>query len=196
MDLQLDTSKTVLLSMDYHNIVYALSKAKERNVTEKASKVLQATRSAGGIVMHVAVHRIPGFTSPRNKFVSLMMGRNLPEGVTPQTATGFVPGMEPADGEPVIHKPRISAFYGSELIALLHSRDIDTLVIQGLVSEFVVEGTVREAVDRDYRVFVLEDCCAGFSDESHQAAFKLMEPLCHIVSSADYLESIGQKVSA
>lgn len=196
MDLQLDTSKTVLLSMDYHNVVVAMSRAGSRGAIEKSAAALQGARSAGLTVLHVAVHRRPGFNSPRNKFVSQMMGRPMPEGMTREQAMGYAPGTEPQGEEQVVHKPRIGAFYGSDLSALLGAKDIDTLVMMGMVTEFVVASTVREAVDRDYRVFVLEDCCAGFSDEAHDTSMKLMDPLCYVVSSADFLESIGQKVSA
>ena len=55
------------------------------------------------------------------------------------------------------------------------SRDIDTLVLMGVATEFVVETAVRYAADLDYRVIVLEDCCAPFSDEAHRASLHVIE---------------------
>ena len=89
-----------------------------------------------------------------------------------------------------MRKPRMNAFYGSELSTLLAARDIETIAISGVSTGFVVESTARYAVDADYRVIVLEDCCAAASPEEHERALASMAPLVHILSSADFLASI------
>jgi nicotinamidase-related amidase len=37
----------------------------------------------------------------------------------------------------------------------------------GIATNFVVESAARYAADADYRVIVLEDCCASISVEAH-----------------------------
>ena len=71
-----------------------------------------------------------------------------------------------------------------------HSRDIDTVVLTGVATEFVVEAAARHAADADFRVIVLEDCCASFSDEAHKAALHVMDHLATIASSADFVQSV------
>jgi nicotinamidase-related amidase len=54
----------------------------------------------------------------------------------------------------------------------------------------VVEAAARHAADADFRVIVLEDCCASFSDEAHKAALHVMDHLATIASSADFVQSV------
>ena len=47
--------------------------------------------------------------------------------------------VKPVGDEPVIRKPRMNPFYGTALESMLRSRDIDTVVLMGVATEFVVE---------------------------------------------------------
>jgi nicotinamidase-related amidase len=103
----------------------------------------------------------------------------------------IVDAIAPIGDEPIVRKPRMSAFYGSELQSMLIARDIDTVAVMGVATNFVVESTVRYAVDLDYRVIVLDDCCTAGSDDDHQRSIASMTPLAHIASSADFLAALG-----
>jgi nicotinamidase-related amidase len=98
--------------------------------------------------------------------------------------------VKPVGDEPVIRKPRMNPFYGTALESMLRSKDIDTVVLMGVATEFVVETTARYAADLDYRVIVLEDCCASFSDEAHKASLQIMDHLATVATSTDFLGSI------
>jgi len=63
---------------------------------------------------------------------------------------GFFPALAPAPGEIVVFKRGVSALAGTELDRLLRVRDIHTLVLTGVATNFAVEGTAREASDRGY----------------------------------------------
>jgi ureidoacrylate peracid hydrolase len=61
-------------------------------------------------------------------------------------------------------KRRHSAFAGTDLDAVLRGRGIRSVVLGGVATHVCVEGTAREAADRDYYVTVLEDGSgAGFA---------------------------------
>jgi nicotinamidase-related amidase len=49
-----------------------------------------------------------------------------------------------------------------------HSSAIQHLVLTGLSTGGVVLSTLREAVDKDYRLTVLADCCADADEEVHR----------------------------
>ena len=56
--------------------------------------------------------------------------------------------------------------------------------------------TTGDACQRDYHVRALEDCVAGTSDESHNAALELIRALTtfgHKVTSQDVIESLEQR---
>jgi len=56
-----------------------------------------------------------------------------------------------------VAKPRYSAFYGTDLEAILRSKGIDTLIISGTITGACCESTARDAFSRDYKVIFLSD---------------------------------------
>lgn len=69
----------------------------------------------------------------------------------------------------VLDKPVYSPFTGRKLAAHLAARGIDTLVITGAETDVCVLATVLGAVDRGYRVIVVDDALCSSSDETHDA---------------------------
>ena len=65
--------------------------------------------------------------------------------------------LAPADGEFVIDKNRPSAFYATSIEPILNGLDVDSLVVCGVTTNICVESTVRDASQRDYKVFVVKD---------------------------------------
>jgi nicotinamidase-related amidase len=79
--------------------------------------------------------------------------------------------LSPKAGEPVLERNRYSAFFDSELDAMLRAKGIDTLIIGGYSTNFCCDSTARDANFRDYQVVVLEDGTApiALEEESGQA---------------------------
>lgn len=65
--------------------------------------------------------------------------------------------LAPMAGEAIIDKRRNSAFFGTNLGALLREKGIDTLVICGVHTEFCIDATIRTAFDLGYQVHVPAD---------------------------------------
>lgn len=63
-----------------------------------------------------------------------------------------------------------SAFRGSRLDAVLRQRSADTLVFSGVETDVCVLATVLEAIDRGYRVIVVEEAVASSNDVGHKSA--------------------------
>jgi nicotinamidase-related amidase len=73
----------------------------------------------------------------------------------------------------LITKPRYNAFLGTDLEFVLNGLDVlphDTLILCGDATNVCVHYTGAEAHQRDYRIKVVEDCCAGSSMAEHEAA--------------------------
>ena len=71
---------------------------------------------------------------------------------------------------------------------LLQENDIEHVYIVGLATDVVVNYTVRDAVDRGYRVTVVGDATAGISDDSYTEALEEFEELgVEVVSTEDVL---------
>jgi len=65
-------------------------------------------------------------------------------------------------------KRRISAFAGSDLEVILRAFNIQHMILTGVATSGVVLSTTREAADKDYRITILEDCCADGDEEVHR----------------------------
>jgi len=175
--------------MDMHSFtVEHVPDGHRQNMLGATGRVLDAARDAGVTVIYVGIGRRPDFSSPRNKFTS----RARPPASPAEAAerARFVEAIAPRENDAIIRKPRMSAFYSSELQSMLAARDVETLVLSGVATNFVVESTARYAVDADYRVILLEDCCGAASEEEHTRALASMEPLVHIASSEEFLASL------
>lgn len=91
--------------------------------------------------------------------------------------------LRPAEDDIVIDKNRPSAFYGTILESVLHGLDASNLVVCGVTTNCCVETTVRDAGQRDYRAFVVEDAVAEYEDDRHEVALKSMGMLfAHLVT--------------
>ena len=82
--------------------------------------------------------------------------------------------LSPQAGELVIDKSRPSAFYGTQLEPLLTSLDVRNLVLAGVTTNVCVEGTARDAGQRDYHVHVVSDASAEWEDPKHQHALDVI----------------------
>jgi ureidoacrylate peracid hydrolase len=62
----------------------------------------------------------------------------------------------------VLAKPQFGAFQSTGLEAILRSRNIDTIVLGGIATNFCCETTAREAHGREFKVIFLSDATATF----------------------------------
>jgi nicotinamidase-related amidase len=99
-----------------------------------------------------------------------------------------------AAGEIVVYKRSVSALAGTELDSFFRVWDVNTLVLAGVATHFAVEGTARNAVDRGYRVVVLEDCCASRVREVHDFSIDvILRSLCHVTTAESFIRKMGRK---
>lgn len=81
----------------------------------------------------------------------------------------IVAALEPRPGELIVNKTTYGTFNSTGLDHALRSLGITSLVIGGVVTNVCVETTARDAADRGYEVVLLDDGCAAFSPEIHEA---------------------------
>lgn len=142
---------------------------------ETAGWLTDLAREVGAPVVFVGLETTPETDAP------VMLERMRRRGGDPEIeraicrkgtpGAGFY-GPLPAPGELVVHKPRYSAFVGTDLDERLRARGVDTLLVCGLTTECCVDSTVRDAFHRDYNVFVVQDACAAYEPDLHEGALK------------------------
>ncbi|GAA2827046.1 isochorismatase family cysteine hydrolase [Crossiella cryophila] len=68
-------------------------------------------------------------------------------------------GLEPTDV--VVRKTATDAFYSTDLAVLLTEREVDTLVLTGVATDYCVDATARAAVSHGLDVVLVSDGHAG-----------------------------------
>jgi nicotinamidase-related amidase len=166
--LALDRSHTALLIADFYaEIMSSLPHAVDRHVVENTQALQTAARDAGILVCYCATVFRTGYVeiSERNKTFSQRKNSGQRPVADP---VGLIhPSVAPIDGEVVVGKHRVNALYGTGLDIVLRANNIETLIILGYATSGVVLSTTRHAADLDYRLVVVEDCCADQNPEVH-----------------------------
>jgi len=69
--------------------------------------------------------------------------------------------LAPKGGDIVVDKLFYSGFHGTDLDTVLRSRDVDTLMVCGTVTNVCCDTTIRDAVHREYKVIAISDANAA-----------------------------------
>jgi nicotinamidase-related amidase len=85
----------------------------------------------------------------------------------------------------IITKRQCGAFYGTPLDLQLRRREIKTIVIGGIATNFGVESTARDAFERGYALVFVEDAMSGLSEGAHAFAISTVFPRIGRVRSTD-----------
>ena len=97
----------------------------------------------------------------------------------------------------VINKTTYGTFTSTGLDRALRNLGIDTLVIGGVVTNVCVETTARDAADHGDTVVVVDDACAAFSPEIHEAALVSFQgPFGRVRSADEVIALIEQGIGA
>ncbi|MFJ8431136.1 isochorismatase family protein [Kitasatospora sp. NPDC094019] len=91
------------------------------------------------------------------------------------------------DGDVVVVKRTIGAFYGTDLDEQLRKLGADTLVIAGLVTTMGVESTARAAADHGYQLEFVADAMSGLAADEHELTVERTFPrFGEVRNAADY----------
>ena len=82
--------------------------------------------------------------------------------------------LETAPADVTIFKNRYSAFIpgSSNVERVLRGMGVDTVLIAGTKTNVCCESSARDAMMLDFKVVLVEDCCAALSDDEHRAALE------------------------
>lgn len=190
--LSLDRQHTALLIADFYTaFMTTLPHATNRQVVERTQRLQAAARQAGLLLCYCATVFRPGYVeiSDRNKTFSARKQSGQPAVADPLQI--IHPAVQPTAGEVVLGKHRVNALYGTALDLILRANAIDTLMILGYATSGVVLSTVRYGADLDYRLVVIEDCCADQEAEVHEFLMQRIFPRqAEVVTSAEVIEAL------
>jgi len=91
----------------------------------------------------------------------------------------------------VVCKVAYSAFFNTQLDWVLRKANMDTVVVCGIVTNGGVASTARDAHLRDFKVVVLSDGCAAFSDALHQASLADLASVGQVMTCDSFVSSLA-----
>ncbi|MFZ0715069.1 cysteine hydrolase family protein [Mycobacterium sp.] len=151
--------------------------ANSADVLSRAEAALWWARQQRVQVAHVRVaftaedfERVPTHNKALRQVVE---SRTFAEG-SPEAAIHS--RVAPQGGELVVRKTRFGAFSTTELHRLLQELGIDTLILAGVSTSGVVLSTVRDALDRDYEIYLLADTIADHDPKLHDVLVERLLP--------------------
>ena len=166
--LSIDPKTSALLVMDFQTAIVEGFAPNKDALLSRTGDLIEGARKAKMRVIYVVVGFRPGYpeVSPRNQSFGAVRetGRFL-EGAAGSEVHAAV---APKPGEVVVTKHRVSAFAGTDLEMVLRASGIETLILAGIATSGVVLSTLRHAADADYKLVVVEDCCADRDPEVHR----------------------------
>ena len=205
--LTLDPARCVLIIQDLQNDVMmeggafaetgAPEHAKEQNVVENVKALAETCRSKGIPVIHVwyiVEKGAPGLRLNAPLFQGVKEADALVRG-----SWGAAPaeGLEPQDGDHIVEKMRMNAFYETRLDILLRGLGTDTLVITGAWTNMSIEHTARTGADKGYTMFVVEDGCSTMNADWHRASIEYaLQNVCTVTTCAAVADAIGVSAPA
>ena len=110
------------------------------------------------------------------------------------------PRLEPQEGETVIVKKGASAFFGTNLVAVLNTLRVDTVVLCGATTSGCVRATAIDLLQNGYPSLVPRECVGDRALAPHEAnLFDINAKYADVVSLdevLDYVESVSGAVGA
>jgi maleamate amidohydrolase len=110
------------------------------------------------------------------------------------------PRLEPQEGETIVVKKGASAFFGTNLAAILISQRIDSVILCGATTSGCVRATAIDLLQYGFPTLVPRECVGDRAQAPHDAnLFDIQAKYADVVSveeALDYVESVAGKVGA
>lgn len=191
--INLERPRTALLIENFYAAQMSeLEHATSRGCTDKAVAVREAARKAGLLVFYSATVFRDGYPEIGGQNKIFVPRKNSGAPAVADPIKIIHPKLRPADNEIVVGKHRVNAMYGTDLSVVLRANSIHTLIMLGFATSGVILSTTRHAADEEYRIVIVEDCCADFEREVHDFLIrKVLSRQADIVQSSDLIKALA-----
>lgn len=98
--------------------------------------------------------------------------------VESEAGADIIDELKPEPDDVIVNKTTFSPFSSSDIDNLLRSMNISVLVLTGLATSQCVETTARDASDRGYEIFHIDDAQADYDETAHEASLYSSRGVC------------------
>jgi len=193
MTSRMQTDPSVLLVMDVQTAIVK-QLAEPQPLLTAVRRAVDAAHVRKIPVIYVAVGFRKGFpeVSASNQSFSILKA-NPAYGLDQEANYQIHEALRPGPHDLMVLKRRVSAFSGSDLEIILRALRVEHLLLCGISTSGVVLSTLREAADKDYRITVLEDCCADRDEEVQRVLMTKVFPRQATVTTTDEWIHSGER---
>lgn len=189
-DVSLDPKRTALLLQDLQNELVKgdtpVVPGSGAEIIANCRKLRDKAREVGMPVIHVRVsRRSDGRDVPLPPLGAPTGGAGGPKLVEGTHDSEIVSELSPTPEEVVVDKHTTSPFNTTDIEVYLRRFGVDTLILTGYSTTGVVEGSLRDARDKDYHCVVVRDCCGARTLQEHDACMDIVFPRMAWVAGVD-----------
>ena len=169
-----------------------------RSIMPNVNRIIREVRRSGGINLFLRFTHDPDENMPWTVPGTLRPG---PEGDLVRKAFArhmdywqLSADLDLGADDLVLDKTRYSAFIPGtcELQTVLRKRNLDTVVISGVLSNCCCESTARDAMQLNYKVVFVEDANAALTDAAHNGTLDNMAALfADVISTGELVEGLA-----
>lgn len=158
--------------------------ANRQEVIDNFVRLVAHCRQVGTPLIYITTYRRPDNADAPKTAADVGGGGGVPmlEG-TP--AVEVIDELAPQPGDYIVVKPRFSAYYGTNVEGILKYLGTETILVGGISTQRSVEGTARDAKNRDTQCVVVSDCCTAGEIDVHEMTIKHVLPLLVRVRTTD-----------
>jgi nicotinamidase-related amidase len=162
------------------------------NTIDHVQAALKISREKGMLVVYVNASHRSGYPEVPSKSSSLSSNIAKAGGLMRGSwGAEVIDQLKPLAEDVIIYNYSSSAFAYTELDLILRNKGITDLVLTGLVTNWVVESTARDAANRGYNIYVLSDCCEGVNEEMHKWSLaNILSAIGSVIDSRSYIASL------
>jgi len=145
-----------------------------KKAADNAGKLLKTCRDKGFEIFHIRPE------ADGDRRIRLVVPSS-------NEAVATYEALTPRRGELVLSETRGDAFTDTRLDYVLRNMNIDTLIVCGLTTDQNVMLSTTKAVDLGYKVVLVEDACATFTEETQSTFIKWFRTFVSVKKTQEML---------
>lgn len=174
--LNINSKNTALILIDLQKGLLSrpLAPYSAEQVVTNASRLANHFVNVHATVVLVRISLSNTYVDKLNQPVDVPLP--MPPNGLPNDWADLAPELASVPADVRITKRQWGAFYGTELDLQLRRRQITTVVLGGIATNFGVETTAREAWQHNYAVVIAEDASTSMDADLHKFSMQNIMP--------------------
>ena len=155
-------------------------------VLPNAYRLMEAARAAGIEVLYTVIESLT--KDGRDRSLDHKLSNiHIPKG---HPGARVIDDIAPRDDDIVLAKTSSGVFNSTNIDYVLRNLGVRALIVSGCLTDQCVDMAVRDAADKGYLVTAVEDACATYSAERHEAAVRAFGGYCRVANAGDVLARV------